>query len=112
MGLRTEAGKLIATLESVATGLAEFRGSSVQMEYTRHLHRRLLPLIGELRDHIAAKSERSEALRTMAEIKEVMCEVSGAATKGEMTVGEAGILDTFWHLSTIFQEQRYRNEDF
>jgi len=49
-------------------------------------------------------------MRTMAAIKEVMHEVNGAATKGEMDICAEGVLSRFWDLSTIFQEQRYRDE--
>ena len=111
MGLRADAEELIQVLESVGAGLADFQGSSDQMEYTEHVHRRLLPLVEELREHVGVRSDRSEILRTMAEIKEVMYEVSGAANKGEMRICAEGIFDTFWKLSTIFQEQRYRDED-
>ncbi len=111
MGLRADAEELIQVLESVGAGLADFQGSSDQMEYTEHVHRRLLPLVEELREHVGVRSDRSEILRSMAEIKEVMYEVSGAANKGEMRICAEGILDTFWKLSTIFQEQRYRDED-
>ncbi len=90
MGLRTDAEELIQVLESLDAGLAGFQGSSDQMEYTRHLHRNLLSLVEELREHIGAKSDRSEILRTMAEIKEVMYEVGGAANKGEMRICEEG----------------------
>lgn len=111
MGLRTDAEELIQVLESVDAGLAGFQGSSDHMEYTRHLHRNLLSLVEELREHIGAKSDRSEIQRTMAEIKEVMYEVNGAANKGEMRICEEGVLGAFWKLSTIFQEARYGDED-
>jgi hypothetical protein len=110
MGLRQDAEGLIETLRFVAAGLAAFQGSSGQAEYVRHLHRRLVPLIDDLRDQIAQRADRSDILRAMGEIKEVMNEVNGAATKGEMNIFEPGVLNRFWHLSTIFQEARYRDE--
>lgn len=110
MGLRADVKTLIEALKSVASGLADFEGSFDHMAYAKHLGHRLVPLIEDLRDQVAAGSDRSEILRTMAEIKEVMSEVSAAATKGEMAICKEGILDTFWRLSTIFQEQRYRDE--
>jgi len=39
-----------------------------------------------------------------------MYEVNGAAKKGEMDIFPEGLLNRFWQLSTIFQEQRYRDE--
>jgi hypothetical protein len=110
MGLRRDAERLLETLASVTTGLAAFQGSVVQMEYTEHLRRRLGPLVEELRSLIEERADRSDILRAMAAIKEVMHEVNGAATRGEMNFCEAGVLGTFWKLSTIFQEQRYRDE--
>lgn len=110
MRLRADVETLIEALESVASGLTGFQGSADHMTYAKHLRRRLLPLIEDLRDQVAAGSGRSGILRTMAEIKEVMSEVSAAATKGEMAICQEGILDTFWRLSTIFQEQRHRDE--
>jgi len=110
MGLRGDAEKLLETLESVAAGLAAFQGSPVQMEYTGHLRRRLVPLVEELRSLIEGRVDRSEIIRTMAAIKEVMHEVNGASTKGEMKICEAGVLEAFWDLSAIFQERRYRDE--
>jgi len=110
MGLRTDAEKLIQALEAVAAGLVSFRGSSVQMEYTEHLRRRLVPLVEELKALINDRADRLEILRTMAELKEVMHEVTGAATKGEMNICHEGVLKRFWDLSTSFQELRYRNK--
>lgn len=110
MGLRADVETLIEALESVASGLTDFQGFADHMAYAKHLNHRLLPLIEDLRDQVAAGSDRSRILRTMAEIKDVMSEVNGAATKGEMAICKEGILDTFWRLSTIFQEERYRDE--
>jgi len=110
MGLRRDAERLLETLESVVAGLTAFQGSPVQMEYTDHLGRRLVPLVEELRSLIEERVDRSEIMRTMAAIKEVMHEVNGAATKGEMDICAEGVLSRFWDLSTIFQEQRYRDE--
>lgn len=80
------------------------------MMYTKRLHHGLKPLIDDLRNCIAAKSDRAEILDIMAAIKALMSEVSGAATKGEMRICAGEILDTFWTLSAIFQEQRYCDE--
>lgn len=110
MGVRRDAERLLETLESVAAGLAAFQGFPAQMEYTDHLRRRLVPLVEGLRSLIERRVDRLEIMRTMAAIKEVMHEVNGAATKGEMKICEEGALETFWDLSTIFQEQRYRDE--
>lgn len=78
MGLREDAETLLETLTSIAAGLGAFHGSPVQAKYVRHLHRRLLPLIAELTDMIGRQADRSELLRTMAEVEAVMHEVSGA----------------------------------
>lgn len=110
MGLRADVEILIGALESVASGLSDFQGSADHTAYAKHLNHQLLPLIEDLRDQVAVRSERSEILRTMAGIKEVMSEVSAAATKGEMSTCKEGVLDTFWCLATIFQKQRYRDE--
>lgn len=110
MGLRTDTEKLVQSLESVSAGLADFHGSAAQTEYTRHLHQRLLPLVEELKSLVRERADRPALLRIIAEIKEVMYEVNGAATKGEMAICGEEILTTFWNLCTIFQEQRYRDE--
>jgi len=110
MRLRRDAERLLETLESVAAGLAAFQGSPVQTEYTDQLCRRLVPLVEELRSMIEERVDRSEIMRSMAAIKEVMHEVNGASTKGEMKICEAGVLEAFWDLSAIFQEHRYRDE--
>jgi hypothetical protein len=83
----------------------------VQIEYARHLQRRLVPLVEDLRSLIDQQADRSALLRTMAEIKEVMYDVNGAATKGEMDIFPEGLLKRFWQLSTMFQDQRYHNEN-
>lgn len=95
MKLRAAAEKLIQTLESVLAGLADFRGSHVQTEYTKHLHQRLLPLVHELKSLVGDRADRSEILTVMAAIKEVMYQVNGAATKGEMAICGEEILNTF-----------------
>ncbi len=110
MGLREDTQRLLETLQAVAARLGAFRGSPVQKEYTDHLQRRLVPLVEDLRLMIEERTDRPEILRAMAEIKEVMSEVNGAATKGEMAIFPEGLLNRFWQLSTIFQEQRYRDE--
>jgi hypothetical protein len=110
MGLPEDVQRLLETLQSVAARLGAFRGSPVQKEYAEHLQRRLVPLVGDLRSLIDERADYSEVLRAMAEIKSVMCEVNGAATKGEMNIFPDGLLNRFWQLSTIFQEQRYRDE--
>jgi len=110
MGLWEDAQRLLETLQSVAASLGAFRGSPVQREYTEHLQRRLVPLVEDLRSLIDKRTDHSEILRAMAEIKGVMYEVNGAAKKGEMDIFPEGLLNRFWQLSTIFQEQRYRDE--
>lgn len=110
MGLWEDAQRLIETLQSVAARLGAFRGSPVQKEYTDHLQRRLVPLVERLRSMIDERTDRSEILGAMAEIKAVMYEVNGAATKGEMDIFPEGLLNRFWQLSTIFQEQQYHGE--
>jgi hypothetical protein len=110
MGLREDAQRLLEALQSVAAGLGAFRGSPVQKEYAEQLQRRLVPLVEDLRLLIDERADYSEVLRAMAEIKSVMYEVNGAATKGEMNIVPDGLLNRFWQLLTIFQEQRYRDE--
>jgi len=78
MGVREHAETLLDTLRSVAAGLGAYQGSPVQAKYVRHLHRRLLPLIAELTDMIGRQADRSTLLRTTAEVKAVIHEVSGA----------------------------------
>jgi hypothetical protein len=110
MGLREDTQRLLETLQSVAARLGAFRGSPAKREYTDHLQRRLVPLVEDLRSLIDGRADRAEILRAMAEITAVMHEVNGAATKGEMNLFPEGLLNQFWQLSTIFQEQRYRDE--
>ena len=110
MGLWEDAQRLLETLQSVGARLGAFRGSPVQREYTEHLQRRLVPLVEDLRLLINKRTDHSEILGAMAEIKAVMYEVNGAATKGEMDIFPEGLLNRFWQLSTIFQGERYRDE--
>jgi len=46
----------------------------------------------------------------LADLKGLMHEVNGAATKGELDVFSDDTLDRYWKLSTIFQESRFSGQ--
>src|SRR5262245_59183304 len=109
MTLATQAQELVRVLQAVVTSLAGF-DPPAQRDYTRAMADRLRPLIAELQSAVASERSRSDAERVLADISELMHEVNGAATKGEMDIFTDDTLERYWHLSTLFQESRFSGQ--
>jgi hypothetical protein len=81
-------------------------------EYTRKLASRLRPLVDRLDEANRTGLPRDRMGQLMVPINEIMHEVNGAATKGEMEIfseqhggsGRQNPLNVYWDLYTIFRE--------
>lgn len=96
-------------LQAVVTALARF-DRPTQRDYTHSLADRLRPLVAELQSAVVSERSRSDAERVLADISELMHEVNGAATKGDMDIFADDTLDRYWHLSTVFRESRFAGQ--
>lgn len=105
MTLATQAQELVCTLQSVVSDLDRYG-----LDYTAKLAGRLRLLVAELQSAVITQHSRPEAERVLANISELMHEVNGAATKGEMAIFADDTLDKYWHLSTVFQESRFAEQ--
>lgn len=109
MSLASEANELSEVLQEVTLGLESYNADS-RKEYTTKMAERLKPLVRSFHDFITIEKSVPKAKRQLDEIHEVMHNVNGAATKGEINFVSGKTLDRYWKLSTIFQESRHRNE--
>lgn len=108
MTLKSKARELCIALESITAGLERYDKDD-RSRYTKQLAEILRPSVHKLEKAIEEKN-REEAKDALADISEIMHEVNGAATKGEIDFTSSEILNTYWDLNTIFQELRYRDE--
>lgn len=108
MTLKAKARELCVALESITDGLEGYDKDD-RCRYTKQLAEILRPSVHGLKKAIEEKN-REEAKDALADISEIMYEVNGAATKGEIDFISSKILNTYWDLKTIFQELRYRDE--
>ncbi len=109
MNLNIEAKNLVTVMWHVIEALDRFHhpyGSS----YTVDLAARLRPLVAELDRAVLQSRSREEAAEALRDIKPVMHEVSGAATKGEMEIFKDDTLNRYYELETIFRESRYASQ--
>jgi hypothetical protein len=109
MTLTSQAQKLVRVLQAVVSALDRF-DRPTQRDYAHAMADRLRPLVTELQSAVVSKRSRSDATRALADINELMHEVNGAATKGEMDISADDTLDRFWHLSILFQESRFSGQ--
>ena len=108
MSLRTDAQELAAILWCVVDALQRFQDVS-RRRYTMELAGRLDPLVRQFDEAIRHRS-RAAATDALDDIKPVIYEVTGAATKGELKIFSDHTLDRYYGLATIFQESRYAAE--
>ena len=107
--LATQAQELVRVLQAVVAALDRFDRLG-QRDYTTGLAKRLRPLLAEFQSAVIEERSRPAAEGALADIKEVMHEVNGAATKGEMDIFSDATLARFWDLSTLFQESRFSGQ--
>ena len=106
ISLATQAQELVRVLQAVVAALDRFDRPG-QCDYTTGLAERMRPLLAEFQSAVINERNRPAAERALADIKEVMHAVNGAATKGEMDIFSDATLDRFWDLSMLFQERRF-----
>ena len=109
MNLASEAKELVLVLNSIVTGLESYNKDSRQ-EYTSKMAVRLKPLVSSFENFVIVEKSKESAKLQFDEIKELMHNVNGAATKGEIDFVSGDILNRYWELSTIFQETRFSHE--
>ncbi|GAB1263818.1 hypothetical protein [Aurantivibrio infirmus] len=109
MTLASEAKELAETLQAIVNGLESYDLDS-RREYTSKMAQRLKPLVNSFRDIVVVEKSKNDAKLQLDEIRELMYNVNGAATKGEIDFVSGSVLNRYWKLSTIFQESRYVHE--
>lgn len=108
MTLKAKARELCIALEAIVSGLERY-DKDYRSRYTKELAAGLAPSVSRLKRALEER-DREEAKDALADISEVMYEVNGAATKGEIDFIPPKALNTYWELRTIFQEMRYRDQ--
>jgi hypothetical protein len=106
MSLDAHAKQLVAVLWSVIDALKRFR-DPLRADYTVEMVTRLRPLVAEFERAVVHAHSREAASAMLDDIKPLMDEVCGAATKGEMDIFTDDTLDRYYQFATIFQESRY-----
>ena len=107
--LATQAQELVRVLQAVVAALERFDRLG-QRDYTAGLARRLRPLVAVFQSAVIVERSRPAAERALADLKELMHEVNGAATKGEIDIFPDDTLNRYWALSTLFQESRFSGQ--
>ncbi len=59
---------------------------------------------------VVVEKSKERAKQQLDEIRELMRNVNGAATKGEIEFVSGNVLNRYWELSTTFHEPRYSHE--
>jgi hypothetical protein len=109
VSLRSDAVELARLLREVVRGLNDYDADN-RSSYTRSLAQRLRPLVEAFDFAVSIDRSRESADRALTSIKIEMAEVNGAATMGDIAFVADGVLDPYWELCSIFQEQRYRGQ--
>lgn len=107
--LATQAKELVCVLQAVVAALDRFDRPG-QRDYTTGLAERMRPPLAAFQSAVIKERNRPAAERALADIKEVMHAVNGAATKGEMDIFSDATLDRFWDLSMLFEDRRFSGE--
>jgi hypothetical protein len=102
--------RLLETLDEIVNALDAF-DLDERRAYTRRLASRLARHVLALRTSFATGADRKRLADLLAPITELIHEISGAATKGEIPIfgdeyDDAGdhALNRYWDLYTIFRE--------
>ena len=109
MSLQTDANQLVAVFRHIIGALESFRhprGGS----YSADMATQLRPLVAEFESAVVHAHSRERAAAILDELKPMIHNVSGAATKGELDIFKDDTLDRYHELATIFQESRYAAE--
>jgi hypothetical protein len=109
MNLASEATELVLVLNKIVNGLESYYKDSGQA-YTSKMAARLKPLVSSFENFLTVEKSKKVAKLQLDEIKELMHNVNGAATKGELDFVSGDVLSRYWELSTIFQETRFSHE--
>lgn len=109
MSLKSDAIELSAVLNDVLRGLLEYKADT-RAAYTQAAAKQLAPLVREFDHAVRETRSRLQAADVLASIKTEMQSISAAHTKGEIEFVSGSTLDRYWHLNTIFQESRYRDQ--
>lgn len=103
---------LLMALDEIVAALQSY-DLDERRRYTTKMGQRLAPLVDSLRRSIVADAGREQLNDLLSEITEVVHEVSGAATKGEMPIfrelypnPDSHPLNRYWDLYTIFRESK------
>ncbi len=109
MTLSKDARELADTLKKIVDGLESYEADS-RRDYTSKVAARLKPLVQEFERLITEERSKEAAKMQLDDIRKLMHNINGAATKGEIDFVQDCVLNRYWQLSTIFQEAKYSHE--
>ena len=109
MTLKDEAIKLAEALEDIVSNL-ELYGSEAKSEYAQKTAQKLKPAVVAFNSAVNDECSRKKAHEIITDIEQLMSNINGAATKGDMAFDNNNALNRYWELKTIFQESKYRDE--
>jgi len=109
MTLREDALQLAKALEDTVSNLEKYDLEN-KSKYAQKAAQRLKPAVAALNKAIKDECSREKAHEIITDIEQLISNISGAATKGDMTFDNNNALNRYWELKTIFQESRYRGE--
>ena len=109
MTLREDALQLAKALEDTVSNLEKY-GLENKSEYAQKAAQRLKSSVAALNKAIKEEFSREKAHEIITDIEQLMTNINGAATKGDMAFDNNNALNRYWQLKTIFQESRYRGE--
>ena len=110
MKLNEKAKELLEVLDAIACGLETYSKEHGK-SYTIEMAKRFRPLVEDYREAVLKWNSRKEAEKALQPIKEIMHNINGAATKGDIYFVSGNVLGSCWRLCTIFQETEYKNEE-
>jgi len=109
MTLRNDSLKLAKALEDTVSNLEQYC-LETKSEYAQKAAQRLKPSVALFNDAINNEHSREKAHEIITDIEQLMSNINGAATKGDMTFDNNDALNRYWQLKTIFHESKYRGE--
>jgi len=109
MTLASKAIELAEALQAIVDGLESYDTDS-RREYTSKMAKQLKPLVDSFQRLVSVEKSKESAKLQLDEIRELMHNVNGAATKGEIDFVSGSMLNRYWELSTIFHESKYAKE--
>ena len=105
MTLAADAKELTECLNLIVAGLESYKEDS-RSEYTSRMAEYLKPLVTSFNKMVSVDRSKELAELKFDEINDLMHNINGAYTKGEIYFVEEGVLEKYWQYCSIFQESK------